>query len=196
MIEWLKYLSLRKSIAPAFIAVEADAEVYRQLLLQREIFRKMLEKEFPNLQPDIKEKLALAIYYEADSHSIVFPDSKILWLDAERVFPSNTITDYAKDRLAIYRRFLNKGMALDKISEQMWNFDWTEQPTARLGDPDYERDDAFYKKIKDVCDLKNDSWAIAIVGATHAADREHSMRQLLESCGINCHTAILNGLDG
>ncbi|MCK9418853.1 MAG: hypothetical protein M0R70_05665 [Nitrospirae bacterium] len=193
--EWLKYQSSCHSMTPAFIAVEADAEVYRQLLVQREIFRKMLEKEFPNLQRDVKEMLALTIYYEADTHSTVFHASTIIWLDAERMFSRAAITDYAKDRLAIYRRFLNKGMALDKISEQLWNFDWNEQPTTPLGDPDHTRDDVFYKKIKDTCDLKNDSWAIAIVGATHAADREHSMRQLLESSGIKCHTAILNRQD-
>ena len=148
MSEWLKYQSSGHNTAPAFIAVEADVEVYRQLLMQREVFRKMLEDEFPNLQLDVKDKLTLTIYYEADTHSAVFPDSTIVWLDAERVFPPDAIRDYAKHRLFIYRRLLNKGMTLDKVSEQLWNFDWIEQPTTHLGDPDYSRDDVFYKKDK------------------------------------------------
>lgn len=189
---WLKYQSSSHNTAPSFIAVEADPEVYQQLLIERKVFRKLLEKEFPNLRIDIKDKLAMTIYYEADTHSFVFPDSTILWLDVERVFPVDAIRCYAKDRLAIYRRFLKRGMALDQISEQLWNFDWNEQPATPLGDPDYSRDHFFYKKIKNMSDDKSISWAIAIVGATHAADRDHSMRRLLENSGINCHTDILN----
>ncbi len=192
LICWLERLLHTKKTSPAFIAIEASNDAYKKILDQREIFRQMLKSEFPNVSPVITDLLVQSLYYEADTYQIIFPDVNIIWLDANRELDQSTLDNYARDRLNIYRRFMNKDNSLRMIGEAYWNDDWKLPPTTPLGDPDYHRDYVIFNMINNAIATHNGSWAIVIVGASHASNREHSAKILLEKAGILCLVKILD----
>lgn len=192
LINWLYSLSQTMATEPAFIAVEASKQVYEKLKCQRNQFKKKAKAEFPQLSEAVIEHLALTIYYEADAHLKVFPNIGIIWLDAGRQVNEESLSEYAHVRLNMYKSFLSIGNdILKRISEEVWNKDWEKPPETPLGDPDYHRDFIFHETIKEAICTHQGDWAIIIVGASHSAMRNKSVRVLLEKDHFDCNVTVL-----
>ncbi len=193
LICWLDRLSQLNTTRPAFIATEANSTAYQAILEQREIFRQLLKGNSPKLSAEICDTLVRSLYYEADAYQIIFPDTNIIWLDENRELDPNELINYAQNRFNIYKRFLNENNPLNLISKSSWNMDWTALSTDPLGDPDYRRDKIIFNLIKTAYVQHVGSWAIAIIGAGHASNRDHSAKRLLDSASISSNVEILDG---
>lgn len=192
LINWLARISNTMNTEPAFIAIEASEQVFSELKLQRKQFRQMAKVELPHVSQAIIEALSLTIYYEADAHLEVYQNANIIWLDDSRMVSQESLKDYARVRLNMYKPFINhKNDILKRISEDVWNKNLEKPPETPLGDPDYNRDFLFYKGIKEAIYTHQGDWAIIIVGASHAAKRVKSVRVLLENDGSECDVTIL-----
>jgi hypothetical protein len=192
LINWLDRLSESMDTEPAFIAVEASKQVYEKLKCQRNQFRKKAKAEYPQLSEAVIEHLALTIYYEADAHLEVFSNTGIIWLDAGRQVNEESLLEYAQVRLNMYKPFLNiRNDILKRISEEVWNENWEKPPETRGGYPDYRRDFIFHQIIKEAIYSHQGDWAIIIVGASHSAMRNNSVRVLLEKEHFDCNVTVL-----
>jgi hypothetical protein len=192
LINWLDRLSETMDTEPVFIAVEASEQVYKELKCQRNQFKKKAKAEFPQLSEAVIEDLSLTIYYEADAYLKAFPNAGIIWLDANRQVNKESLLEYAQVRLNMYRPFLNiRGDILKRISEDVWNKNWEKPPETPLGDPDYGRDFIFHQIIKEAIYTHQGDWAIIIVGASHSAMRNNSVRVLLEKENFDCNVTVL-----
>jgi len=177
---------------PAFIAVEASEQVYKELKCQRNHFEKKANAEFPQLPEAVIEDLSITIYYEADVCLKAFPNEGIIWLDANRWINEESLSKYAEERLNIYKPILNiQGDILKRISLKVWNKNWEKPPETPLGEPDYDRDFIFHKTIKEAISTHQGEWAIIIVGASHSAMRDNSVRVLLEKDHFDCTVTVL-----
>ena len=193
LIDWLNCLRATNSTAPSFIAVEASKRLYPKLQHQRDLFRQLAMTEFPGVSQEVIDTLVFTIYYEADSHLEVFPDAEVIWLDEDRpVNEYDELNNFAQVRLNIYKQhFVAGGNILMQISESEWDNEWERAPTTPLGEPDYHRDFRFHEIISRAMSSRNGDYAIAIMGASHAANRINSVLALLENDGITCNVNIL-----
>ena len=170
-----------------FVAVEWDSDLFAQVKEQRKKLRELAQKQWPSAGSDLMDILELSLGYEADTHPEVFPNSQVLWLDQGR---QANVQRYAQQRLDMYRSFLkaddlptNTTAALAMFSEGARKI--AEQLTE--GEP---RDATFASLINEKVAQGKGRWAIAIVGASHAAAHKGSMRKLLEEQGHGCEVSV------
>lgn len=185
---WLEQLSAQHAEPPAFVAVEYDSGLFARIKSQRTVFRILMSEQWPHITPELLDELELSLGYEGDTHEVVFPGAKVIWLDEGRPFDT---TGFAWDRLIMYTDFLgerglprNTPAALSRLSQEAW----------RRANPPSEGDDRDYKFAQLILqEIEHEAadWAIAIVGATHASDRPGYMRRLLEHAGQPCEVTIL-----
>ena len=185
---WLTYLSDSKpGNRPCFVAIEWDQDLHKAVVAQRNGFRQKLMELWPQLPPTSIEKLVQSIGYEADTHSGVFPETRIVWLDDGRKDPE--IHDYADSRIAFYLNCINfSGQSLadddPEFVEKLAGFIKANAPPPRKsGD---QRDDKFARSIRENLGDCSSDWAVVIVGFEHAREVDGSMYQLLTSAGHQC----------
>jgi hypothetical protein len=189
---WLKNLSTEKREPPGFIAIEWDREIFEQVKQQRPVLQHMIEQEWPGAPEDFVKALSEAMGFEADTHQEVFPHVETIWLDQGREVPdSSVITDYARDRMNLYRSYWPEDISVPTtgILEAMSRKSWKRTAGSALERTD--RDSKFASNISEAITEKNPSWAISIVGASHASNSPGCMRALLEKKGVLCKAAIL-----
>lgn len=190
---WLKNLSAEKRERPDFIAVEWDREIFEKVKQQRVILHQIAKQEWPSAPQDFVNALSGAMGFEADTHEEVFPHVEVLWLEQGRsISNSSVITDYAYNRMAIYRSYLPKDASIlnTEVLEAMSKKSW--EIAADAAYQTIDRDLKFTSHILDALTYRQPMWAIAIVGASHASGAPDSMRTLLEKNDVLCKVTILN----
>jgi len=136
--------------------------------------------------------LETSLYYEADAHTGVFADTRIVWLVFENEIDMSVLDNYALRRMNMYRRHLGNADSFSRISDWAWTTSrWKQIPKKELDYPGYRRDFQFYGIIKDTISSQDGDWALVIVGASHVADRYNSMRRLLEQDKVQCIVNIV-----
>jgi hypothetical protein len=177
---------------PAFIGVEWDKDIFTQVKAQRKKFRQLISNQWPELSLETIKALTLSLGYEADSHTEIFPDVKILWLDIGRQASEEVVKNYAHDRFTMYKRWL-----CTKVIEKNATTILAEMgkmATDEAGDPPKvgnERDAKFADLIPRQGTKGVGGWASIIVGKFHAMKYGGSMLQLLEEKGQICRVYVL-----
>jgi hypothetical protein len=185
---WLDRLSAEHSEPPAFVAVEWDQQNFADVKAERALFRKLMQRQWPEAAPDLLDELELSLGYGGDTHTVLFPDVPVVWLDQGR---RCDLSDYARKRLNMYKLSLaphgsphNASAALSRLSQSAWEN--AKPPSA--GD---ERDRKFASLLLQHIDQVAGDWAIAIVGSNHATTNPGYLRRLLEDGGQPCEVTIL-----
>lgn len=196
LTRWLKRLAGCKGSPPGFVAVEWDERVAARIHAQREGLRQLVADDWPAAPTGFGDSLALTLAYEADTPAEVFPTVEMIWLDADREPEPDheqIIRDYA-ERLwrMLYRPCLARGPlpqarddALTVISRCVWSLSGSGR------DGVGERDEKWANRLLNSTANHAGSWATAVVGASHASDREGSLRRILERAGVACTADIL-----
>jgi len=206
---WLTVQDQKRG-TPKFIAVEANRALFQSAIqFQRDAFIKNAKVDDILKGIDLKylKELSLAISYEADTHSEVFPDfHQILWLDNVRP-DFNTISDpccMAQRYLELCRSAVIESkleiipsLRRHKLFEAVDNYithkpeikDYKISPSTTT----FERDKA-WMELLDPLLTKGEStdYGIAVVGENHSKDEPHYLRHLLSASGHECEVEILS----
>lgn len=172
---------------PDCIATEWDKNIAQSIIKQRNGFIKYAEEKAPYLHKETLESLATALAYEADSHTDIYPNLPIIWLDEGSTY-FRTIEYYSQDRLSIYIDAINKLNRKDKnnlelISRNIWSIGYSGNAS--------ERDIKFFDKIINAVENEYKNLLI-IVGARHAnTEIENSLVDRLMKKGFNIRLFIL-----
>lgn len=192
LIKWLQEVKAEEKTQPAFVAVEYDEEIFCKIREQRPILGRLVAKVWPNAPSPVRKVIEESLGYEGDLHDTIFPGVETVWLDQGRSVSDPTIiSDYALDRLKIYKSFIPEGQAelgdesLLHMSMSAWNRGVSPQPGGS------ERDIKFAQLIADRSRREVLGWAIVIVGINHASEVEGHMATLLRDQGIECQTSEL-----
>ena len=182
LIKWFTELVAINDNPPAFIAVEYDKDHFEQIKKQRKRFRRLIQNEWPYLSSDKVDILQNSLGYEGDAHLQVFPAVELLWLDEGRqVNNKSIIINYAEDRLKIYAGSwsVSKPLSINQLSENIRKIEASGVSS--------DRDVEFARLIQQRISKGGGSWAIAVVGSSHASEKNQgSMRYLLEDAGLLC----------
>lgn len=185
MKHWLEELATIIAEPPAFIAVEYDHLHFERIRAQRPDFLEKLRLTWPSLSQNDLHKLSQTLAYEGDTHSEVFPNTKIVWLDEGRQVDGKNIDDFAKDRLLTYKYWANRNRTptLEELGERSWQ---VAQPSN-----DTQRCEIFARRIIETASEVSSDWAIIVVGASHVTTEPNSMRSRLEDAGFDCEVTVL-----
>ena len=138
------------------------------------------------------DKIELSLGFEGDTHNCVFEKTETLWLDQDRpVSNRSTVSEYAKDRMKIYKRYISGGPDDfgHKTFLHMIREAWARaSPNKAKGS---DRDIKFFKVILRRLNQSKSNWAIADVSASHARSNHGFMANLLEKEGLSCYTTEL-----
>jgi len=185
--DWLFRMKHLEKAPPAFVAVEYDEKIFRKIRQQRPRLRMLAEEAWPGSSPSVLKAIEHSLAYEGDLHEGVFPGIETVWLDRSRKVDDPTIvSEYARDRMAIYKSFAPSGQkTLSNASlRDMSDTAWTRGSMPRSGGS--ERDARFARVILDRLRSECRGWAIVIVGSGHASETEGSMANRLRREGIKC----------
>lgn len=187
---WLERLATDNDGPPAFVATEWDENIFAEVKRQRGRFRKVAQREWPNASSDLLDVLALSLGYEADTHTEIFPNVEVLWLDEGRQY--NNVDTYAEGRLSVYKSLLrgeqlptDSASALSKLSSAARNN--APPPKGRRT----ARDGKFARLILKRIAKGGGAWAIAVVGYNHASNNQGTMYSLLDAQKQLCKVTIL-----
>ena len=190
--DWLSMRSSTDSQPPLFVGVEWDRNTFAKVKQQRLLVRQLAQKEWPNADADFINALVDAMGFEGDTHVDHIPSTNTIWLDQGREVKNSTIiTNYAEDRIRVYKSYIPEdtvkfdASTLATMSIEAWN---------RLGErPEggTPRDVKFAGLIIQELLKSPESWAITIVGANHASRDEGYVTNLLENYGIECNVEEL-----
>lgn len=187
---WLATISSSRTSPPVFVATEWNKEVFENVKEQRPKFRQLMMSQWPDAPSELLDILENSLGYEADTHTEVFDDVEILWLDQKRQVNVSDINNYARDRLRMYRSFL-EGQPLPKnTSDALSMFSEVARRRAQNSGTSTQRDVEWARLIREKCAISKGEWIIIIVGASHASDHEGSMRRLLQEQGLICQVNI------
>jgi hypothetical protein len=186
--QWLANYA-QEQPGPSFIATEWDQVIFETVRGQRDRFRQLAAERWPEFSEDLLHTLTMSLGYEADSHTLSYPNLDVLWLDQGRDANQDDIEHYAEDRVALYSTFIgddrdrrNQEQVLTAMSTVA---DERAAGVGGIGD----RDRQFAQRI--LRRATENGWAIGIVGRRHAADVDGSMRRLLEDGGQTWEVAVL-----
>lgn len=185
---WLQSIFDTENGPPNFIAIEWDSDVFEKIKNQRKQFRELFQNKWPSLSLDDLNIIESSLGYEGDSHNEIFPKAEIIWLDNDRMVEESKVRNYATDRFTLIRGFVNNYLThfdLDSLSKIAWEIAKNNERNSE------ERDKKFANMILKKIQKGDGKWAIIIVGAEHAENREGSMRMLLESKDYICKVAFL-----
>lgn len=186
LIKWLQEVKAVEGTHPAFVAVEYDEEIFYKIREQRPILGKLVASVWTNTPSPVRKVIEESLVYEGDIHNMIFPGVETVWLDQGRnVSDSTIISNYARDKLNVYRCFIPVDQAElgDESLRHMSISAWKRVVSPQPGGP---RDIKFAQLIADRSRWKNSGWAIVIVGIDHACEVEGRMVTLLKDQGINC----------
>lgn len=192
LFKWFQEVKAVEETPPAFVAVEYDEEIFCKIRAQRPILGRLAANVWPNALSSVRKAIEESVAYEGDLHETVFPGVDTVWLDQGRTVSDPTIiSDYALDRLNIYKSFIPEGQAelgdesLLHMSISAWDRGASPQPGR------WERDIKFAQLIVDRSLPEVSRWAIVIVGINHATEVEGHMARLLRDQGIECQASEL-----
>lgn len=192
LLNWLQEVKAIEETRPAFVAVEYDEEIFCKILAQRPVLGRLAAKVWPNAPSSVHKAIEESLAYEGNLHETIFPGVETVWLDQGRSVSDPTIiSDYALDRLKIYKSFIPEGQeelrdeSLLHMSISAWNRGASPQPGGS------ERDIKFAKLIVYRSRREVSWWAIVIVGINHASDVDGHMTRLLRDQGIECQASEL-----
>lgn len=191
LVDWLALYSKRFG-HPAFVATEWDKDIFAQVKAQRGEFQCLISNQWPNLSAGLVKVLTLSLAYEADTHTEVFSDVEVVWLDEGRRAPEDDIRNYAPDRFAMYKHWLG-----DKVTERddlVTLAKMSERAIREAGCPPSignDRDAQFADLILRRVGKDGGDWAVVIVGKFHALTYSGSMRRLLEEREQICEVSLL-----
>lgn len=187
---WLATLSSSRTSPPVFVATEWNREVFENIKEQRPKFRQLMMRQWPDASSELLDILENSLGYEADTHTEVFDNVEILWLDQERLVNVSDINNYAKDRLKMYRSFLEGHPLPKNTSEALSMFSKEARRRAQNSEASTRRDVEWARLIQEKCVISKGEWVIIIVGSSHASDHEGSMRRLLQDQRLICQVNI------
>ena len=194
LADWLA-LDAKKLGNPAFVATEWDKGIFARVKAQRGEFQYLINKQWPNLSPELQKVLTLSLAYEADTHIEVFPDVEVLWLDERRQAPEDDVQKYPLYRFEMYKRWLG-----DKITERDDSVILAKMSERAIGEggrpPSVgnERDAKFADSILRRVGKGGGDWAVVIVGKFHALTYKGAMRHLLEEKEQICEVSPLSDM--
>lgn len=111
LLKWLQEAKTTEESPPAFIAVEYDEEIFRQIRVQRPVLRRLAAEAWSGAPSSVLKAIEESLVYEGDLHETVFPGIGTVWLDQGRTVNDPTcISQYAQDRINIYRSFIPDGL--------------------------------------------------------------------------------------
>lgn len=188
LFKWLQEAKTTEESLPAFIAVEYDEEIFRRIRAQRPVFRRLAVEAWPGVPSSVLKAIEESLVYEGDLHETVFPGIETAWLDQGRTVNDPTcISQYAQDRIKIYRSFIPDGLlelgegSLMHMSIVAWDQGSLPQPGGS------ERDVKFAQLILERSRREISEWAIVIVGLNHASEVDgHMVRRLKDEGTIEC----------
>ncbi len=139
----------------------------------------------------------MSLAYEADTPSEVFPDAEIVWLDEGRdITPyEQVLANYAERRLSILQPCLPSQLLSRPIDDILATIScciWRQADEDSAVD---ERDAIWAEMLLDRLAHVVGGWTAVIVGATHASNRQGTLRAILEGEGIPCTVDILRPSD-
>ena len=174
---------------PCFLATEWDEETFSKVKAQREVIRTLLKGKWPQASEDLINKIMLTLAFEGDTHTKIYPQVEILWLDQGRQDerPGESGKGFAISlgvTTELYKLSIDDSNFLQKLSEAI--LCETPGPTG-----EDERDGKWAHLILNRITQCDDGWAIVIVGKNHAGETEGSMRRLLEAAGQQCEVFFL-----
>lgn len=172
---------------PAFVAVEWDEKLFREVFSQRPVFAEMARSEWPEEQAETLKVLALSVGFEGDTHSEVFDKVETLWLDEGR---QANVSQYAKQRLKVYKHFLSQdtgSVDLTLLTKLSHVAKLAEQPLKE----GTVRDVTWSGLLLQRSSKGGADWGVVIVGASHATDIPDGLRTRLEEAGQRCDVIIL-----
>jgi len=190
---WLRGIKASERTPPAFVAVEYDQNMFRQLAAQRPTLRALAREEWPDSSESILDTIENSLCYEGDVHEGVFPGVETVWLDKGRTVKDPTVVSaYAHDRLNLYKSFVAR--ELRELSDAnlltMSRTAWARGDPPEIGGS--VRDAKFARMILDRLRLANRGWAVAAIGSSHAGEVEGSTADRLRSEGIKCQVSFLS----
>jgi hypothetical protein len=191
LTDWLAFSS-KKFGNPAFVGTEWDRDIFARVKSQRGEFQGLISKQWPNLSPGLLKVLTLSLAYEADSHTEVLSDVEVVWLDEGRQAQEDDIQNYARDRFAMYQRWL--GGEVTERDDSVILAKMSERAIGEAGRPPSvgnERDAKFADSILRRVGKGGGDWAVVIVGKFHALTYKGAMRQLLEEKEQSCEVSPL-----
>jgi hypothetical protein len=189
--QWLANYA-QEQPGPSFIATEWDQGIFERVRGQRNRFRRLAAERWPEFSDELLDILTVSLGYEAESHTLSYPNLGILWLDQGRQMTQdeiNEINRYAEGRLALYSEFIGEDLDLENRDQVLTAMSRAADERAAGAAGVGDRDRQFAQRI--LRRATENGWAIAIVGRRHAADVNGSMRRLLEEGGQRCEVVVL-----
>jgi hypothetical protein len=192
LFQWLEHVKASHDRLPEFVAVEFGQEYFPSIKSQRPLMRKLATETWPDSPVEIQILFEEALLFEVDLHTKLFPTVETIWMDQGRVIDDPTIiSDYAKDRMNIYRSLLpgaTKKIELRDI-ESMCMVAWDRGNQPKTGGT--ERDANFANAILSRAAEFTNGWGIVIVGSSHTSQLPGTMTSRIIGGGIQCEVTEL-----
>jgi len=166
---------------PSFVGVEWGQAVHEKVKKQRCKFRNLFQREFLNTSTaDELDLVEASLGYEGDTHPLIWPTSKTIWLDENRKLSdldSNSIKDYALGRIETLKQFkINSRItSSSRIAEKGLLFCLDEEALKSAAndsaskDPTFQsRETMWLNRLKELHpELQPRDWGVIIVGSKH-----------------------------
>lgn len=92
LLRWLHEAKAMENSPPAFIKVEYDEVIFRQIKEQRRDLRRLAEETWPSTPPSVLKVIEESLVYEGDLHKKVFTNVETVWLDQGRIITDGHIS--------------------------------------------------------------------------------------------------------
>ncbi len=192
---WLQNLLDIKVTLPAFVAVEWDEILFKQVKLQRPIIRKLAMSRWSQSTTEFLDALESTLAFDADTHTLLMPNIQTVWLENGRVHPNimpEVVNNFAFRRFQVYENYIpvNATNFDNSLLYSMSINAWDESDIE--GGHATNRDAKFAETIiNHLAEKEETAWAIIVVGYYHGRQEPDWMAHRLTSAGVNCETTEL-----
>lgn len=192
LTNWIEHVKENEDSLPNFVGVESSQNIFSQIKMQRPLMKRFVQEIWPETNQEIQALFENSLLFEVDLHVNFFPTVKTIWMDQGRIVNDPTIiSNYAKERMNIYRSFIpdcNKKLKIVDV-EKMSKVSWAQANQTQSGGTN--RDAMFAETILKQMNEAQSGWAIVIVGARHASRSPGTMLTRLIDAGISCEVTVL-----
>jgi len=183
LVKILRCQKSSRSDPPLFIATEWGQKAFEEIRNQRPQFREMIKNNWPQLSTNQQalDVIVKTLGFEGDCYTELFPSTKTIWLDNDR---DVSVSDYAVNRLSMYKGFLNNKVPGDIIQDLHLEAARRIQ-TAQLDDT--SRDKKWAENLAQQFVSSSNGYGFAIVGRLHATNAiANNFFSALSERGFTC----------
>lgn len=176
----------------SFVAVEYDENTfYNRILPLRDAIDECKKKNpifSKYVSDDEMHELASCIGYDGDAHMDIFPDVETVWLDEGREPNENLFAhpcgSFLYNKIGHFVGMIMSGDIIGEYGERLFEYIALENDGAEEIINNV-RDESWFEIISEFLTDEEHDCGIAIVGGSHAEEKEGNFRSLLENAGHN-----------